>query len=553
LLVKGNPRCDDRIMVGRSLAVAGTAALVVACLTQVRERPDLAPGGDAAGAIALQCAAAFGLVAGAVRAAWPLACALLLAAAGLALHALPEPHGGALLFTLALVGAAVAPAAAAHAALLYPDERLVPRLDRAAVALGYATHFLLGVAVALVFDPAAAGCFACPDNLLLVRSDPSAADWLGRFAPRAAAATEVSLALLVAVRLARRAPAARSIAAPVAAGAMAALVLSAVGNLRAADGLASTGTDRDVWLATAAALGVVGIGLAWRPIRAARVRAALGRLTVATSGGPEELRAALARACGDPTLTIVVPHPESGDPLTLDGHPAPPERARTAVERRGRLVAWLDHDPDVPAIPEIARPAALTLEREALLASQRLQEEEVRASTARLVEAGDAERRRLERDLHDGAQQRLLALGIAVERAPAAEAARTRLREMRENLRRIAHGIHSVPLAEGGLAEAVLALVDAAGATVTVEALPDRRASAAAEAALYRFVAAGLRLGRDTRLAIEASDGALTATLQVVDADLSEALAHAGARIAAVRGELTIEGDTARGRVPISG
>jgi len=541
-------------MAGRWLAVAGTVALVLACLAQVRERPDLAPGGDAAGAIALQCAAAFTLVAGAVRAACPLAWALLLAAAGLALHALPEPHGGALLFTLGLIGAGLAPAAAAHAALLYPDERLVPGLDRAAVALGYVTHFLLlGVAAALVFDPAAAGCFACPDNLLLVHADPSTADWLGRWAPRAAAATEVSLALLAAARLARRAPAARSVAAPVAAAAVTALILSAVGNLRAAAGLASTATDRDVWLATTAALGLVGIGLAWRPIRAARVRAALGRLTVATSGGPEELRAALARACGDPTLTIVVPHPETGAPLTLDGHSAPPERARTAVERRGRLVVWLDHDPDVPAIPEIARPAALTLEREALLASQRLQEEEVRASTARLVEAGDAERRRLERDLHDGAQQRLLALGIAVERAPTAEAARARLRAMREDLRRIAHGIHSVPLAESGLAEAVLALVDAARASVTVEALPDRRASAAAETALYRYVAAGLRLGRDTRLAIEARDGALTATLQVADADLTTALAHAGARIAAVGGELTIDGDTARGRVPISG
>ena len=200
------------------------------------------------------------------------------------------------------------------------------------MTLGYATTFLLGVAIALVFDPAAAGCFACPDNLLLVHSDPSAADWLGRWAPRAVAATEVSLALLVAVRLARRAPAARSVAAPVAAGAVTALVLSAVGNLRAADGLASTATDRDVWLATTAALGLVGIGLAWRPIRAARVRAALGRLTIAASGGPEELRAALARACGDPTLTIVVPHPETGDPLTLDGRPRP-ARARPHCRR----------------------------------------------------------------------------------------------------------------------------------------------------------------------------------------------------------------------------
>src|SRR4051812_5792920 len=97
LLVRGNLRCDDWVMVGRWLAVAGTLGLVVACLAQVRGRPDLAPGGGTASAIALQGLAAFALVVGAVRAAWPLACALLLAATGLALHALPEPHGGALL------------------------------------------------------------------------------------------------------------------------------------------------------------------------------------------------------------------------------------------------------------------------------------------------------------------------------------------------------------------------------------------------------------------------------------------------------------------------
>ena len=166
----------------------------------------------------------------------------------------------------------------------------------------------------------------------------------------------------------------------------------------------------------------------------------------------------------------------------------------------------------------------------------------MRASTARLVEAGDAERRRLERDLHDGAQQRLLALGIALERTPAAAAARTRLRAMREDLRRIAHGIHSVPLAEGGLAEAVLALVDAAGAAVTVEVLPDRRASVAAEAALYRLVADGLAAGARCPAGDRGADGALTADPPGgVDADLTEALANAGARIAAVGGELTVE------------
>ena len=129
--------------------------------------------------------------------------------------------------------------------------------------------------------------------------------------------------------------------------------------------------------------------------------------------------------------------------------------------------------------------------------------------------AGEAERRRLERDLHDGAQQRLLALGLGLARArstargPAAEtprAAEVRVAAIRDELREIAHGIHSVTLAEGGLAEAVLALVQAAGGGVTVDALPERRFPAAAEAAVYRLVAASLALegAAGVRIAIQA-------------------------------------------------
>jgi hypothetical protein len=188
-----------------------------------------------------------------------------------------------------------------------------------------------------------------------------------------------------------------------------------------------------------------------------------------------------------------VPHPETGEPLAVDGTPARPARTRTPVERRGRLVAWLDHDSSVAAITEIADPAALALEREALRASARLQEQEIRASTARLVEAG-AERRRLERDLHDGAQQRLLALALALERTPGTTEAQASIGAMRDELRRLAHGIHSVTLVEGGLREAVLALVEAADGRVAVEALPSARTSAATEAAIYRLVAVTLRV-----------------------------------------------------------
>ena len=107
----------------------------------------------------------------------------------------------------------------------------------------------------------------------------------------------------------------------------------------------------------------------------------------------------------------MLPHPETGTPLRRPLAPAP-GRVRTAVERRGRVVAWLEHSARALAPTELARSAGLMLERGALRAAQRVQQDELHASTLRLVAAGEAERRRLERDLHDGAQQRLLALGL---------------------------------------------------------------------------------------------------------------------------------------------
>jgi signal transduction histidine kinase len=584
-LAERKDRCDDRRIDRRPLVIATlavpVAALVVVGFTKARAHPELAPGGGGDVALAVQLVAGLALVAGAVhtarRAELALAGALLAAAAGLALHALPVPVDGAALFTLALLGAGLAPAAAAHAALLHPGGGLGGRGDRAAVATGYLVHLgLLGLLPALVLDPRRSGCYACPPNLLLVHADAAVADWLAGWGPRAAAVTELALAVLVVARLVRRPAASRALAAPVSAAAVAALAAAAVANLRASDELAAGAIDRDLWIATAAALGLVGAGLAWRPLRAARVRAALGRLTVAASASAEDVRGALARALGDPGATVILPHPETGEPIAADGSPAPadasPGRARTTVERRGRVVAWLEHRADLHATPELpsstAQIAGLTLEREALRAARQLQEQDIRASTVRLVAAGEAERRRLERDLHDGAQQRLLALGLGLARArsaapaDAAEAlidAQARVATVRDELRRIAHGIHSVTLAEGGLAEAVLALVQTAGGGVAVEALPEQRASAQAEAAVYRIVAASLRLRRDAgvRIAIRAHDGGLDAAIRMPGVEavaLTDALAHASARVAVLGGSLAVAaedgGATARARVP---
>jgi signal transduction histidine kinase len=169
-----------------------------------------------------------------------------------------------------------------------------------------------------------------------------------------------------------------------------------------------------------------------------------------------------------------------------------------------------------------------------------------------LVSAGDQERRRLEHDLHDGAQQRLLALGLALVRARAVAPpdvaerlarVEARVTTTRHTLRQIAHGIHSVTLAEGGLAEAVLTLVQAAPGGVAVAALPDQRAAASAEAAVYRLVAASLPLDTGVRISIHVRGGRLEAAIHITDADVgavTDPLAHAGARIAALGGSLTV-------------
>ena len=114
----------------------------------------------------------------------------------------------------------------------------------------------------------------------------------------------------------------------------------------------------------------------------------------------------------------------------------------------------------------------MALEHARLQAEVQAQLEQVRASRARIVEAGDAERRRLERDLHDGAQQRLvtlsLALGMARDRAAGAdpelgsliESASKEAREALTELRELARGIHPAVLTETGLAGAIQALAE---------------------------------------------------------------------------------------------
>jgi PAS domain S-box-containing protein len=189
-------------------------------------------------------------------------------------------------------------------------------------------------------------------------------------------------------------------------------------------------------------------------------------------------------------------------------------------------------------------------------------EAELRASRARIVEAADAARRRLERDLHDGAQQRLVELALDLRMARArlgdAEQARELLDAALEDLaaatgelRELAHGIHPAALTEGGLRPALEALVARAHVPTRLVAVPQARFSAAVEATAYFSVAEGVtnaaRHGGARHVEVEAAEVGGRLRVEVRDDGRGGADAAAGSglrgladRLAALDGELEV-------------
>jgi signal transduction histidine kinase len=210
-------------------------------------------------------------------------------------------------------------------------------------------------------------------------------------------------------------------------------------------------------------------------------RGAVGTAIVDLEPGssPGQLRDALAHAIGDSTLQLAFRLPAGQGYADTGGQHVDladlaPGRAVTPLTETGEAVLIhhqvLEHEPQLVRLTASA--ASLALEHARLQAEVQAQLEQVRASRARIVEAGDAERRRLERDLHDGAQQRLvtlsLALAMARDRAAGADPALGSLlasasKEAREaiaELRELARGIHPAVLTQTGLAGAVEALAE---------------------------------------------------------------------------------------------
>ena len=229
----------------------------------------------------------------------------------------------------------------------------------------------------------------------------------------------------------------------------------------------------------------------------------------AAASGP--VRELLAESLGDRSVAIAYWLPDREAFVDEAGHPvALPEpgsgRAWTAVEQDGRPVAAIVHDAALDTSPELVEAAAaaasLAIDNERLKADLRARVEDLRVSRVRIVEAADEARRRIERDLHDGAQQQLLALALELrvlrasisdpEAGPLVDGLGVRLEAALSELRELARGIHPAILTRSGLDPAIASLADRSPVPVAVESAIDGRLAPAVEAAAYFVVAEAL-------------------------------------------------------------
>jgi signal transduction histidine kinase len=285
---------------------------------------------------------------------------------------------------------------------------------------------------------------------------------------------------------------------------------------------------------------------------------------------PGSLGRALARALGDPSLELAYSM-DDGTYVDSGGHKVglPAEgsaRVATPVERSGRRVAAIVHDASLRDHPELVNAvvaaAGLALENEGLQAELRARLAELQASRLRLIETADVERRRLERNLHDGAQQRLVALSLSLalarrefEADPAAvalvERTRSELAETLAELRELARGIHPPLLTDKGLRPALEALANRALLPVELAGVPNDRLPASVEAAAYYLVAeaitnvakyseaskASVRVVRENgRVTVEVSDDGIGGA----DASRGSGLRGLADRVEALDGRLDL-------------
>jgi signal transduction histidine kinase len=390
-----------------------------------------------------------------------------------------------------------------HVFLAFPTGRLERSFELAIVAAAYVTGIGLGFVRMLL------GGFGA-NSVFELTTEPGIADVLERVQLVTSSACALAgIGVLVARRLGAGRPLRRSVALLTDSFAVG-LLMIAVLAMRAAVGAPGHVTiQRLTYFVVGLAPFAFVIGL----LHARLARSSVGNLFVELRAdpAPADLRDALARALRDPSLTLAYWLPEFGSYADHDGRsvelPNSDGRRVRLIERDGARVAALVHDPALSDEPElldaVTAAAGIAIEKSQLNVELRARVEELRGSRARIVEAGQRERQRLERNLHDSAQHRLVALSLQLSlleeqladdhsAAVQLEQARREIDTSLDELREIARGIHPAVVSGHGLAVALEQLAARAPVPVHLSVAIEGRLPEEVEVAAYYLISESL-------------------------------------------------------------
>jgi signal transduction histidine kinase len=489
--------------------------------------------------------------------------------------------GSPLVRSLGMLAAGFAFPLLLHLVLAFPGGQPRGAITRALIFTVYLEAALAAIGLALFrhpfFDP---DCWAnCSDNRFLVDSLPRLAHRIGVADRWFTAAAAAALVAVCAWRLRRDSGPARRTLLPVALPATL-LAGAIIGHAAALQRMPledpSQPAFRTIFVVGCVAVLLLAAGLVWVTVRMRLQRRAVARITASLGQAPlpGSLQAALAQAVGDPELRIAYWLPDAGHYVDAIGRPvaeptAAPGRAVTILVRDDRRMAVVSHTAALPDLErELGAAVRLALENERLQAEALAQLDQLRASRVRIVETGDSERRRLERDLHDGAQQQLLALSYDLRLAranaqadgdshtgslltQATDQAQTALGELRE----LAHGIYPAVLAEAGLAPALATLADTAPLPVEIRDAAQGRYPALVETCAYLLVAEALddAAGRDAShaaVSVVQDGGQLVVTVKDDGTDRTATMVQLADRVGALDGGLAVEPRRLRAELP---
>jgi signal transduction histidine kinase len=451
-----------------------------------------------------------------------------------------------------------------HVFLAYPTGRLRGRFERRYVGVAYATAIVPSVVRVLLGDEGQ------PHDVLVLLARPGASHAIQQVQLVAMTILVLGgIGVLVGRRRAQGRPLRRSATLLVDSFALG-LVLIALLYLSLALGRPEVEAIRR---ATFFVIGLAPLAFMLGLLQARLARSGVGDLVVALRAqpAPSDLQNALARALRDPSLALAYWLHEFEVWVDINGRPVQlptetSERSVTVIDRDGAPVAALLHDTALSDEPEllagVVAAAGIALENARLQAELRARLEELQGSRARIIEAGQKERQRLERDLHDGAQQRLillsLELGLLEQHADADIEVKARLDRARgeiasslAELRSVARGIHPAVVSGHGLSVALEQLAARASVPVRLDIAVASRLPERLEVAAYYVVSESLaniakHAGAssatvgvaicDSQLVIEVADDGIGGA----DADAGSGLRGLADRVEALEGRLRV-------------